>query len=84
MKPRHESQIMDSVNPPRPISFGLKDDGSIPNSKLPLLIYQGAVKLVPRDPASVRADSEIRGELGDLVFWTEDFLLSSLMITSTS
>lgn len=53
MKPRHESQIMESVNPPRPISFDLKDDGSIPNSKLPLLIYQGAVKLVPRDPASV-------------------------------
>ncbi len=53
MKPRHESQIMESVNPPRAISFDLTDDGSIPNSKLPLLIYQGAVKPGPRDPAAI-------------------------------
>jgi len=44
---------MESVNPPRAISFDLADDGSIPNSKLPLVIYQGAVKLPARDPASV-------------------------------
>ena len=53
MKPRHESHIMELVNPPRAISFDLKDDGSIPNSKYPLLIYQGAVKPSPRDPASI-------------------------------
>jgi uncharacterized protein YjlB len=53
MKPRHENELMETINPPRAISFDLADDGSIPNSKLPLVIYQGAVKPVPRDPASV-------------------------------
>jgi len=31
----------------------LEDDGSIPNSKLPLLVYRTAVKLTGGDPASV-------------------------------
>ena len=44
---------MESINPPRALAFDLKDDGSIPNSKFPLLIYQGAVKLPPRDSAAV-------------------------------
>lgn len=44
---------MESVNLPRVISFDLKDDGAIPNNKLPLLIYQSAVKIAPRDPAAV-------------------------------
>ena len=47
---------MESVNPPRVISFDLTAMmmvSSIPNNKLPLLIYQGAVKLVPRDSAPV-------------------------------
>lgn len=42
-----------AVNPPRFLSYVLKDDGSIPNSKLPLIIYQSAVNVSPDDPASV-------------------------------
>ncbi|WP_083808782.1 cupin domain-containing protein [Pedosphaera parvula] len=43
------------INPPRVLSFNLKDDGSIPNNpKLPLLIYHQAIDLAERrDPASI-------------------------------
>jgi len=53
MRARHETHIIESVNQPRVLYFDLQDDGSIPNSKLPLLIYQGAVKTAPRDPAAL-------------------------------
>ena len=45
--------MAEPVNPPRVLALPLQDDGVIPNSKFPLLIYQGAVKLPPRDAATV-------------------------------
>ena len=48
-----ETQVTDPTNPPQVLSFDLKDDGAIPNSRLPLLVYQGAARLPQRDPASV-------------------------------
>src|SRR4051812_20413350 len=52
MRPKPETQLSpDQVNPPHVLSLALKDDGVIPNSKFPLLIYQGALKLPPRDAA---------------------------------
>ncbi len=41
----------DLVNPPQVVAFRLEDDGSIPNSPLPLLIYESALKLETDDPA---------------------------------
>lgn len=35
------------------VAHVLKDDGKIPNSKLPLLIYPGAVEVTGKDPAAV-------------------------------
>ena len=46
-------QIDERVNAPRVLSVELHDDGRIPNSKLPLLVHQNAVKLTLRDPASI-------------------------------
>ena len=46
-------QIDERLNAPRVLSVELHDDGRIPNSRLPLLVYQNAVKLSSRDPASV-------------------------------
>lgn len=46
-------QITDRLNPPHVIPFVLRDSGAIPNSRFPLLVYQQAVKLESRDPASV-------------------------------
>jgi uncharacterized protein YjlB len=34
----------------RVITFALKDDGMVPNSRLPLLVYERALKLPARDP----------------------------------
>jgi uncharacterized protein YjlB len=45
-------QTNERANAPTVLTFGLCDDGRIPNSKLPLLIYPKAVKLTSRDPAS--------------------------------
>src|SRR5262245_26937681 len=45
-------QTNERVNSPTVLTFELRDDGRIPNSKLPLLIYPKAVKLSSRDPAS--------------------------------
>ncbi len=53
MRVRHETQSMQAVNPPQVNAINLQDDGSIPNNKLPLLIYQGAVKIAPREAAAV-------------------------------
>jgi uncharacterized protein YjlB len=41
------------VNVPRLLSFALEDDGAVPNSRFPLLIYQNAVRLPAREPGSV-------------------------------
>ena len=40
------------TNKPRVITRLLKDAGTIPNSRLPVLIYQGALDLPKDDPAS--------------------------------
>jgi uncharacterized protein YjlB len=41
------------LNPPRVLAHVLKDDGSIPNSDLPLLLYEGALNLPERNAAVV-------------------------------
>ena len=56
MRSKQETPVVDQLNPPRVLALPLQDDGVIPNSKFPLLIYQGAVKLPPRDPAPVFED----------------------------
>ena len=38
---------------PKLLAIPLKDDGIIPNSNLPLLLYQGAVSIPQSDPARV-------------------------------
>jgi uncharacterized protein YjlB len=50
---KQEIQLAELVNPPDALAYQLKDDGLIPNSPFPLLVYRGAVKLRPHDPASV-------------------------------
>lgn len=40
------------INKPRVIAHKIKDAGTIPNSRLPLLIYQGALDLPKDDPAA--------------------------------
>jgi hypothetical protein len=40
------------INKPRVVTRLLKDAGTIPNSRLPVLIYQGALDLPKDDPAS--------------------------------
>jgi uncharacterized protein YjlB len=49
---RSEIQLTEIINPPQVLSHQLKDDGLIPNSQFPLLVYQGAIKLPAHDPAS--------------------------------
>ena len=43
--------LREIVNEPHVISFVLQSEGAIPNSRLPLLVYRGAVK-VASDPAA--------------------------------
>src|ERR1700733_15833698 len=38
------------TEPQEPLTFTFADDGAIPNSKLPLLVYRNAV---PADPAAI-------------------------------
>jgi len=40
------------VNAPDVLALELKDDGIFPNSKLPLLLYRGAVLIPEHDPAA--------------------------------
>jgi uncharacterized protein YjlB len=47
------AEVAPVLNPPQVLAHALQDDGRIPNSKLPLLIYQNAVKLPAHEPASV-------------------------------
>jgi uncharacterized protein YjlB len=47
------ARFAEFIRGPRVLTFALKDDGVIPNSKLPLLVYQEALKLPARDPAIV-------------------------------
>jgi uncharacterized protein YjlB len=44
------------LNKPRVESFLLHDDGLVPNSRFPLLIYRSAVQLTALDPASTFED----------------------------
>lgn len=54
MREKHSAQLIEPVQLPRVLPFPLADAGVIPNSKFPLLIYQGAVK-----PASAPAFEEL-------------------------
>jgi len=48
-----EIALSERVNPPRILSFRLEDNGVIPNSRYPLLVYAGAIRLPERNPAAV-------------------------------
>src|SRR5690348_5334465 len=52
MREKHEIQLPALLSPSKILSFDLKDDGLVPNSAFPLLIYQEAVKLTGPDPAA--------------------------------
>ena len=41
-----------TVNGPDVLAKHLRDDGVFPNSRLPLLVYRGAVRLPEHDPAA--------------------------------
>ncbi|HYG22221.1 MAG TPA: cupin domain-containing protein [Verrucomicrobiae bacterium] len=43
----------DVLNRPEIIATVLKDDGAVPNNRLPLLVYRTAVNLEGRDPAAL-------------------------------
>jgi uncharacterized protein YjlB len=47
-----QSEAPVKINKPRVVTRLLKDAGTIPNSRLPVLIYQGALDLPKDDPAS--------------------------------
>jgi uncharacterized protein YjlB len=47
-----DDQTLGIVRKPRIITHLLKDAGTIPNSRLPVLIYQGALTLPKDDPAA--------------------------------
>lgn len=47
------NEVLTFVNRFEVESFRLKENGNIPNSKLPLLIYRRAVRLQSDDPASI-------------------------------
>ncbi|HET7624688.1 MAG TPA: cupin domain-containing protein [Verrucomicrobiae bacterium] len=47
-----QEDLAEMLNEPKVQAILLDDDGLIPNSKFPLLIYQGALKLPDCDPAS--------------------------------
>jgi uncharacterized protein YjlB len=51
MKPTVPGPNTDYLKPTAILDFHLGYDGDIPNNPLPLLIYQGAIKLPDRDPA---------------------------------
>ena len=48
-----ESQVEQLVNEPDVLAHVLKDNGTFPNSKLPLLVYRQAVLVPEHDPAAV-------------------------------
>jgi uncharacterized protein YjlB len=48
-----ESQLEELLNEPNVVAERLKDDGTFPNSKLPLLFYRDAVLMPEHDPAAV-------------------------------
>ncbi|HHY86764.1 MAG TPA: cupin domain-containing protein [Verrucomicrobia bacterium] len=52
MKTRTARPPSVKTNPPEVSVFQLADDGAIPNSRFPLLIYHAAVQLPAADPAS--------------------------------
>ena len=47
------TEVLTCVNPFQVESIQLKENGNIPNSKLPLLVYRRAVRLQSDDPASI-------------------------------
>ncbi len=53
MTGKSELQFNALTETPQIISTALKDDGAIPNSRLPLLVYISAVKLSGTDPAAL-------------------------------
>jgi hypothetical protein len=42
-----------AVRPVHPERHQFEDDGAIPNSRLPFLVYPGVLELSDRDPAAV-------------------------------
>jgi uncharacterized protein YjlB len=49
-----QREVEEAIRPRKPRSFTFADDGVIPNSDLPLLVYRGAVHLSDaRDPAAL-------------------------------
>jgi uncharacterized protein YjlB len=48
------------IQEPRVIPHHLADDGTIPNNKLPLLVYQGIINLPGEDPAQALEDLFLR------------------------
>jgi len=67
MKEKPETQLREQLNPPNVVSLLFQDDGLIPNSRFPLLIYQGALKLAGSDPAG--AFEELFGANGWIGSW---------------
>jgi uncharacterized protein YjlB len=53
MRSRQTGKIDERLNVPNLLSFMLQDDGRIPNSKFPLLIYQSALKSGERSLAAL-------------------------------
>jgi len=53
MRSRQTGKIDERLNLPNALSFLLQDDGRIPNSKYPLLIYQAVVKNGDRSLAAL-------------------------------
>ena len=50
---KNEIATPDILNSPQLLSLALKEDGAIPNSRLPLVVYAGAVRLPPGDAAGL-------------------------------
>ena len=48
-----ESELEPFVNEPNVLAQQLNDRGAFPNSKLPLLLYRGAVSPPEHDPAAI-------------------------------
>ena len=53
MHQKRSSASTGVLNPPRVLTFPLKEDGLIPNSRLPLLVYEGALKLPAHDAEEI-------------------------------
>jgi uncharacterized protein YjlB len=54
ISPHHDSSPAEFLQTPQVVAHLLRDDGTHPNNeRLPLVVYQGALKLPERNPASI-------------------------------